>query len=207
MSPASKSTTPMSSVDWTHFKMPELDSDVEDNDEVALAKAKEGHWHKVEKKCQEDEEWHLWEEEAQHRQEAEEAEQRKREECEKKKRVHKAKVQDDDKVEIIGESRSGAGPSRVSLDCLVMAIEEMSNQMGELAQAHRESMQAYRELMQASRKARRALEMFVDKATICGMPEESKEESSKEEVNKGELQGELAGLDKELAENPMSPKK
>ncbi|KAF9230780.1 hypothetical protein BU15DRAFT_68901 [Melanogaster broomeanus] len=37
---------------------------------------------------------------------------------EKKKRVCKAKAKDDDEVEIVGESRSGAGPSWVSLDRL-----------------------------------------------------------------------------------------
>ncbi|KAF9232763.1 hypothetical protein BU15DRAFT_67182 [Melanogaster broomeanus] len=299
MSSASKSITPAfpaSGVDWTRFKTPELDSDIDDNDEVATAKAKERRRRKVEKKRCEDEERRLQEEEEKRRQEEEEkrrreeeAELRKREEeqraheevqkkaaeankkrmreeaeagssaargprtchclrcaragvpcvvttdgnkrrkacdrCshmkekkgkarevpmsprqgEKKKRVHKAKVQDDDKVEIVGEKRSGAGPSRISLDQLVMAIEEMSDRMGELTQAHRESTQVHRESTLASRKARRAFEVFVDEATICGVPEESASESEEEEVDEGEIDEEIAGLEEDVAENPMSP--
>ncbi|KAF9230779.1 hypothetical protein BU15DRAFT_68900 [Melanogaster broomeanus] len=290
MSSASKIIIPassMSSVDWARFKTPELDSDIEDDDEIAMAKAKERRRHKVEKKRREDEEArlreeeekrrreeeekHLWEEQEKCLREEQEAEAEhkscvrcaragvpceftndgnkrrtvcdrcaaQREKCEwpemhapgtgkgkakakevptlprqgeKKKRVCKAKAQDDDEVEIVGESRSGAGPSWVSLDRLVMAIEEMSDRMGELVQVHRESMQAHWqstqvhwESMQALRKARRAFEIFVDEAAICGTPEESEEESSEEEVDEGELQEELAGLDEEQAENPMSP--
>ncbi|KAF9230990.1 hypothetical protein BU15DRAFT_82946 [Melanogaster broomeanus] len=112
-----------------------------------------------------------------------------------------AKVQDDNEVEIVRESRSGVGPSWISLDRLVMAIEEMSDRLGELVQAQRE-------LTQASRKARRALEAFVDEAVICGVPEEFCEESTdKEEVDEQELDEDLAGLDEELVENPMSPPK
>ncbi|KAF9232459.1 hypothetical protein BU15DRAFT_67437 [Melanogaster broomeanus] len=314
MSSASKSITPapdMSGIDWTRLKTQELDSDVEDNDEVALAKAKERRRRKVEKKRREDEERRLREEEEQRRREEEErrlreeeeAELRKREEeqrqreeaqrkateankkrqreeveagssvargpgmccvrcakagvsceftndgnkrrtacdrcanmrekCEwpemhapgvakgkgkevptsprqgeKKKRVCKAKTQDYDEVEIVGERMAGAGPSRVSLDRLVMAIEEMSERLGELAQAHRESTEAHRESTEASRKARRALEAFVDEAAICGAPEEVCEESTdEEEVDEQELDEDLAGLDEELAENPMSPPK
>ncbi|KAF9232759.1 hypothetical protein BU15DRAFT_67179 [Melanogaster broomeanus] len=301
MSSASKSITPapaMSGIDWTRCKMQELNSDVEDNDDVALAKAKEHRRCKVEKKCWEHEERHLWEEEEQCHQEEEErhlweeqeaeAERKRQEELreceevqrkaaeatkkrqreegeasssgarapgicclccaqagvpceftndgnkrrtvcdwcaaqrekcewpemhmpragkgkgkgrevptsprqgEKKKRVCKAKAQDDDEVEIVGESRLGAGPSWISLDRLVMAIKEMSDRLGELAQAQRESTQVHWESMQASRKARRALEAFVDEATICGMPEESADESSEEEVDEGEINEELA---------------
>ncbi|KAF9234887.1 hypothetical protein BU15DRAFT_78586 [Melanogaster broomeanus] len=127
---------------------------------------------------------------------------------EKKKRVRKAKTQDHDEVEIVGERMAGAGPSWVSLDRLVMAIEEMSERLGELAQAHRESTEAHRESTEASRKARRALEAFVDEAAICGAPEEVCEESTdEEEVDEQELDEDLAGLDEELAENPMSPPK
>ncbi|KAF9235505.1 hypothetical protein BU15DRAFT_64768 [Melanogaster broomeanus] len=54
---------PASGIDWTRFKMPDLDSDIEDNDKVAAAKAKECRRHKVEKKRQEDKEKHCWEEE------------------------------------------------------------------------------------------------------------------------------------------------
>ncbi|KAF9233927.1 hypothetical protein BU15DRAFT_66159 [Melanogaster broomeanus] len=101
---------------------------------------------------------------------------------EKKKRVCKAKAQQDDEVEIVEERKSGAGLSQLSLDRLVFVIEEMSDQMGELAQAHRESTQAHRESTQASRKARRAFEVFVDEAAICGMPEESADESTERKV-------------------------
>ncbi|KAF9232064.1 hypothetical protein BU15DRAFT_67799 [Melanogaster broomeanus] len=65
---------------------------------------------------------------------------------EKKKHVHKAKPQEDDEVEIIRERMAGAVSSRISLDRLVMAIEEMLDQMGELVQVHRESTEAQREL-------------------------------------------------------------
>ncbi|KAF9230558.1 hypothetical protein BU15DRAFT_83481 [Melanogaster broomeanus] len=124
----------------------------------------------------------------------------------KKKRVRKAKVQDDNEVEIIGESRSGAGPSQVSLDRLVMAIEVMSYQMGELTQAHRESTEAQRESSQVSRRVTRALEDLVDEAACFGMPEELIDElSGREEVDEEELREDLAGLKKELAESPMSP--
>ncbi|KAF9230929.1 hypothetical protein BU15DRAFT_83014 [Melanogaster broomeanus] len=297
----------MSGIDWTCFKTPELDSDIEDNDKVVAAKAKERRRRKVEKKCQEDEEKRLQEEEEKRRREEaercqreeeekcrreeEEAELRKREEeqskreeaqrkaaeankkrqrdkgeagpsavpvaepwcihcagagvtcefinngnkgrtackrcagmrekCEKKKRVRKAKVQKDDEVEIVGERMARAGPSRVSLDQLVAAIEELSGRMGELAQAQRESTQAHwestqahwestqahRESTLASRKARRAFEIFVDEAAICGAPEESPEESEEEEVDEGEIDEELAGLEEDKAENPMSPPK
>ncbi|KAF9232760.1 hypothetical protein BU15DRAFT_80873 [Melanogaster broomeanus] len=138
---------------------------------------------------------------------------------EKKKRVRKAKVQKDDEVEIVGERMAGAGPSRVSLDRLVAAIEELSGRMGELAQAQRESTQAHwdstqahwestqahRESTLASRKARKAFEIFVDEAAICGAPEESPEESEEEEVDGEEIDEELAGLEEDVAENPMSP--
>ncbi|KAF9231072.1 hypothetical protein BU15DRAFT_82858 [Melanogaster broomeanus] len=304
MSSTSKSITPAfpaSGIDWTRFKMPDLDSDIEDNDEVAAAKAKEHRWHKVEKKCREDEEKRLREEEEQRRREEaerrrreeaeaelrkQEEEQRKREEAqrvatkaskkrqreeaeagssvihgsgmccvrcakacdrcsymkekcewpevsapgpakgkgkevptsprqgEKKKCVCKAKVQKDDEVEIVGERMAGAGPSRVSLDRLVTAIEELSDRMGEMAQAQRESTQAHWQLTQvhwestqASRKARRAFEIFVDEAAICGMPEESPEESEEEEVDGEEIDEELAGLEEDVVENPMSPPK
>ncbi|KAF9241753.1 hypothetical protein BU15DRAFT_60656 [Melanogaster broomeanus] len=127
---------------------------------------------------------------------------------ERKKRVCKTKVQDDDEVEIVGERMAGAGPSRISLDRLVEAIEEMSNRMSELAQAHRESTQAFRESTQVSRKARKALERFVDEAALCGALEESEEESSdEEEVDEGELAEEMAGLEEDKVENPMSPPK
>ncbi|KAF9233950.1 hypothetical protein BU15DRAFT_79604 [Melanogaster broomeanus] len=120
---------------------------------------------------------------------------------EKKKQVHKVKVQDNE-VEIVGENRSGAGPSRGSLDRLVMAIEEMSDRMGELAQVHRESMQVHWESTQASRKARRA---FVDEAAICGALEEPASKSEEEEVDEGEIDEDMAGLEEDVAENPMSP--
>ncbi|KAF9235371.1 hypothetical protein BU15DRAFT_64894 [Melanogaster broomeanus] len=74
---------------------------------------------------------------------------------EKKKRARKAKTQDDDEVEIVGESRPRAGPSRPSLDRLVMAIEEMSDWLAEMAQAQRES-------TEASLRATKALEFLVD---------------------------------------------
>ncbi|KAF9230772.1 hypothetical protein BU15DRAFT_68911 [Melanogaster broomeanus] len=307
MSSASKIITPassMSGVDWARFKTPELDSDIEDDNEIAMAKAKERRRRKEEEKrrCEEEEKRLREEQEAEAERKRREEEQRQREEAqrkaaeankkrqreeveagssvacgsgmccvrcarasvsceftndgnkrrtacdrcanmrekcqwlemhapgtgkgkakakevptlprqgEKKKRVRKVKAQDDDEVEIIGESRSEAGPSWVSLDRLVMAIEEMSDRMGELVQAHRESTQAHWqstqahwESTQASRKARRAFEIFVDEAAICGAPEESEEESSEEEVDEGELQEDLAGLEEEQAENPMSP--
>ncbi|KAF9231669.1 hypothetical protein BU15DRAFT_82129 [Melanogaster broomeanus] len=250
----------------------DFDSDVEDNDEVALAKAKECRRHKVEKKRREDEERRLREEEEQRRQEEEERRLREeeerrlreeeeaelrncvrcakagvsceftndgnkrrtacdrcaaqREKCEwpemhvpravkgkakanevptsprqgeKKKRVRKAKVQDDDEVEIVGERMAGAGPSRVSLDRLVLAIEEMSDRMSELAQAQRES-------TRVSRRVAAALEDLVDEAACFGAPEELIDESSGgEEVDEEELREDLAGLEKELAESPMSP--
>ncbi|KAF9242393.1 hypothetical protein BU15DRAFT_72914 [Melanogaster broomeanus] len=300
MSPASKSITPapsMPGMDWARLKTPELDSDIEDNDETAMAKAKERHWHKVEKKrcedeetrlreeeekrCRKEEEKRLWEEqEAELRRQEEEQRQREemqrkateankkrqrdeveagssvargpgmccvhcakagvscefmnngnkrrtacdrcaaqREKCEwpemhapgagkgkakakevptsphqgeKKKRVRKAKVQDDDEVEIIGERDElpdggvGAGAKGVNTGTLGLDTGTLG-------------------VDAASRKARRALEVFVDEAAICGVPEESEEESSEEEVDEGELQEELAGLDEEQAENPMSP--
>ncbi|KAF9231073.1 hypothetical protein BU15DRAFT_82859 [Melanogaster broomeanus] len=330
MSSASKSITPapvMPGIDWARLKTPELDSDIEDNDKVAAAKAKERRRRKVEKKRREDEEKRAREEEEKRRREEEERrrreeeaelrkreeeqrkreeEQRKREEAaeaskkrqrdeggagpsaipvsepwcircagagvtcefindgnkrrtackrcagmrekcewpemdmsgpgkdkgkgkqvptsprqgEKKKWVRKAKVQDDE-VEIVGERMAGAGPSRISLDRLIVAIEELSGRMGELAQAQRESTQAHwdstqahwestqahRESTLASRKARKALEMFVDEAAICGAPEESPEESEEEEVDGEEIDEELAGLREDVAENPMSPPK
>ncbi|KAF9230364.1 hypothetical protein BU15DRAFT_83719, partial [Melanogaster broomeanus] len=289
MSSTSKSITPapsMPGIDWARFKTPELDSDIEDNDEIAAAKAKERRRRKVEKKRREDEEKRAREEEEKRRREEEEQrrreeverrrreeeeaelrkreeEQKKREEAqrmateankkrqrdegeagpsavpvyslrrrgrnvrvhqrreqeaygvqtmrgmrekcewpemdmsgpgkdkgkgkqaptsprqgEKKKRVRKAKAQKDDEVEIVGERMAEAGPSRVSLDRLVLAIEELSDRMGG---AHWESTQAHRESTLASRKARRAFEVFVDEAAICGAPEESPEESEEEE--------------------------
>ncbi|KAF9233000.1 hypothetical protein BU15DRAFT_66960 [Melanogaster broomeanus] len=66
MSSASKIITPassMSGVDWARFKTPELDSDIEDDDEIAMAKAKERCRRRVEKKRREDEEARLREEE------------------------------------------------------------------------------------------------------------------------------------------------
>ncbi|KAF9241750.1 hypothetical protein BU15DRAFT_73088 [Melanogaster broomeanus] len=310
MSSASKSITPtpsMPGIDWARLKTPELNSDIEDNDDVAAAKAKERRRRKVEKKRREDEEKRVREEEEKRRREEEERrrreeeeaelkkreeEQRKaaeeaqrkaaeankkrqrdegeagpsavpvsepwcircagvgvtcefindgnkrrtackrcaamREKCEwpemdmsgpgkdkgkgkqvptsprqgeKKKRVRKAKVQKDDEVEIVGERMAGAGPSRVSLDRLVMAIEELSGRMGELVQAHRESTQAHWdatqahwESTQASRKARRAFEIFVDEAAICGTPEETPEESEEEEVDGRRLTRNWPGL-------------
>ncbi|KAF9236438.1 hypothetical protein BU15DRAFT_77015 [Melanogaster broomeanus] len=318
MSSASKSITPapsMPGIDWARLKTPELDSDIEDNDDVAAAKAKERRRCKVEKKRQEDEEKRVREEEEKRRREEEEQrrreeeeqrrreeverrrreeeeaelrkreeEQKKREEAqrkateankkrqrdegkagpsavpvsepwcircagagitcefindgnkrrtackrctgmrekcewpemdmsgpgkdkgkgkqvptlprqgEKKKRVRKAKVLKDDEVEIVRERMAKAGPSRVSLD-------------RELTQAHWQSTQAHWESTQASRKARRAFEIFVDEAAICGAPEESPEESEPEEVDEGEIDEELVGLEEDKAENPMSPPK
>ncbi|KAF9235507.1 hypothetical protein BU15DRAFT_77914 [Melanogaster broomeanus] len=134
--------------------------------------------------------------------------QRRRVKAEKKKRVRKAKAQDDDEVEIVGESRSGAGPSRVSLDRLVMAIEGMSDRMSELTQAHRESTEAQRESSRVSRRVARALEDLVDEAACFGASEEfSEEESEEEEVAEGELDEEMARLQEDMAENPMSPPK
>ncbi|KAF9231711.1 hypothetical protein BU15DRAFT_82076 [Melanogaster broomeanus] len=261
MSSASKSMTSAISttgVDWLRVKTPELDSDIEDNDDVAAAKAKERRRRKVEKKRREDEERRLREEEETRRRDEEErryreeqeAERRKqeaeqraheeaermaseankkrqreeaeagtssvctlemccvrcaragvpcevindgnkrrtackrcsrmREKCEwpemdvsgaakgrgkakevptsprqgeKKKRVRKTKTQDDDEVEIVGEVRAGAGPSRISLDRLVLAIEGMSDRMSELTQAHRES-------SRVSRRGREGLRGF-----------------------------------------------
>ncbi|KAF9236157.1 hypothetical protein BU15DRAFT_77259 [Melanogaster broomeanus] len=90
MSPASKSITPapsMPGVDWAHLKTPELDSDIEDNDETAMAKAKERRRHKVEKKrC---EETRLREEEKRRR---EEEEKRLREEQEAELRRQEAEA-------------------------------------------------------------------------------------------------------------------
>ncbi|KAF9230087.1 hypothetical protein BU15DRAFT_84066 [Melanogaster broomeanus] len=320
MSSTSKSITPapsMPGIDWARFKTPELDSDIEDNDEIAAAKAKERR-RRGREASREEEEKRRREEEERRRREEEEVELRKREEeqrkceeaqrkaaeankkrqrdegeagpsavpvsepwcircagagvtcefindgnkrrtackrcaamrekCEwpemdmsgpgkdkgkgkqvptsprqgeKKKRVRKAKAQKDDEVEIVGERMAEAGPSRVSLDRLVLAIEELSDRMGELVQAHRESTQAHwdstqahwestqahRESTLASRKARRAFEVFVDEAAICGAPEESPEESEEEEVDEGEIDEELAGLEEDKAENPMSPPK
>ncbi|KAF9232600.1 hypothetical protein BU15DRAFT_81058 [Melanogaster broomeanus] len=335
MSSASKSINPapsMPGIDWARLKTPELDSDIEDNDDVTAAKAKEHCWRKVEKKHQEDEEKRVreeeekrrreeeeqcrWEEVERRRREEEEAklrkheeEQKKREEAqrkateankkrqrdkgeagpsavlvsepwcirctgagitckfindrnkrhaackrcvgmrekcewpemdmsgpgkdkgkgkqvpmlphqgEKKKRVCKAKVPKDDEVEIVGERMAQAGPSRVSLDRLVLAkycqsIEELSDRMGELVQAQRESTQAHWqstqvhwESTQASRKARRAFKIFMDEAAICGTPEESPEELEPEEVDEGEIDEELVGLEEDKVENPMSPPK
>ncbi|KAF9232939.1 hypothetical protein BU15DRAFT_67031 [Melanogaster broomeanus] len=79
--------------------------------------------------------------------------------------------------------------------------EEETSMQGESARRRR-GRDCWREHL---RKARRAFEIFVDEAAICGTPEESEEESSEEEVDEGELQEELAGLDEEQAENPMSP--
>ncbi|KAF9236156.1 hypothetical protein BU15DRAFT_77258 [Melanogaster broomeanus] len=127
---------------------------------------------------------------------------------EKKKRVRKAKVQDDDEVEIVGERTAGAGSSRVLLDRLVLAIEEMSDRMSELAQAQRESTESQRESTRVSRRVARALEDLVDEAACFGMPEEFLDESSGgEEADEEELREDLAGLEKELAESPMSPPK
>ncbi|KAF9235095.1 hypothetical protein BU15DRAFT_65170 [Melanogaster broomeanus] len=322
MSSTSKSITPapaMSGIDWTRFKTPELESDVEDNDEIALAKAKKHCRRKVEKTHREDEERRLREEAEKRRREEEEqrrreevercrrdeeeAELRKRgeeqreheetqrkaaeankkrqreeveagssiargsgmccvhcaragvpceftndgnkrrtacdqcaaqrEKCEwpemytpgtgkgkakateiptsprqgeKKKRVRKTKAQDDDEVEIVGEVRAGAGPSRISLDRLVMAIEDMSERMSELTQAHRESTEAQKESSRVSRRVARALEDLVDEAACFGAPEEFIDKSSGgEEADEEELQEDLARLEKELAESPMSP--
>ncbi|KAF9242785.1 hypothetical protein BU15DRAFT_72441 [Melanogaster broomeanus] len=290
MSPASKSITPapsMPGVDWAHLKTPELDSDIEDNDETAMTKAKERSPAQEEKRRCEEEEKRLQEEqEAELRRQEEEQRQHARRRrgrplrpqkrgrgrrlqpgqvlpagqecvaficarasvsCEftnngnkrrttcrlvcgtegevrmagdacapglEKARPRPTKSQCR-RINIVGESRSGAGPSRVSLDCLVVAIEEMSDRMGELVQAHRESTQvhwestqAHWESTQASRKARRAFEIFMDEAAICGAPEESsEEESEEEEVAEGELDEEMAGLQEDMAENPMSPPK
>ncbi|KAF9235522.1 hypothetical protein BU15DRAFT_77927 [Melanogaster broomeanus] len=303
MSSTSKSITPapaMSGIDWTRFKTPELESDVEDNDEIALAKAKERRRRKVEKKHREDEERRLQEEAEKRRREEEE--QRRREEAERRRRDEeeaelrkrgeeqreheetqrkaaeaptrrdrgrrlgpgqrcprvrdvvtvfaapglesrakftndgnkrrtacdrcaaqegevrmardarardrkregqgqrspnvasvkarrrneyaRTKAQDDDEVEIVGESRSGAGPSR----------------------AHRESTEAQRESSRVSRRVARALEDLVDEAACFGAPEEFIDESSGgEEADEEELREDLAGLEKELAESPMSP--
>ncbi|KAF9231799.1 hypothetical protein BU15DRAFT_68029 [Melanogaster broomeanus] len=332
MPSASNSITPapsMPGVDWARLKTPELGSDIEDNDEVAMAKAKERRRRKVEKKRREDEEKRLREEEEKRRREEEDRRRREeeekrrqeeeteadrkreeelmrdarerltkmlleqkeagevnkkrqreeveagpsvarefgtcclrcaragvpceftndgnkrrtacdrcaaqREKCqwpemhapgagkgkakakevptsprqgEKKKRVRKAKVQDDDEVEIVGERMSGAGPSRISLDRLVMAIEGMSDRMSELTQAHRESTEAQRESSRVSRRVARALEDLVDEAACIGAPEEfAEEESEEEEVAEGELDEEMAGLQEDMAENPMSPPK
>ncbi|KAF9232325.1 hypothetical protein BU15DRAFT_67553 [Melanogaster broomeanus] len=271
MSSASKSITPapsMLGVNWAHLKTPELNSDIEDNDETAMAKAKECRQRKVEKKhcddkecClqkeaekhhQEEEEQHCWKEVERHQKREEE--QREREKVQRKateanKKRQREEIEAGPSVAcILGMcclhctwagvpsqrekckwpemhapgARKGKGKAKEvpMLPCQAVTgqagfvIEEMSDQMGELAQAHRESMQAHRESMQAhrestqaSRKARKALEAFVDKAAICGMPEESADESTEEEANKGEIEEELAGLQEDEVENPISPKK
>ncbi|KAF9235370.1 hypothetical protein BU15DRAFT_64893 [Melanogaster broomeanus] len=294
MSFASKSITPAPSMpgnDWARLKTPELDSDIEDNDDVTAAKAKErrrqkeAELRKREEEQKEHEEAQRMANEANKKRQRDEGEagpsavpvaepwcircagvgimykfindgnKRRtvckrcvgmREKCEwpemdlgrpgkdkgkgkqvptsprqgeKKKRVHKAKAQKDNEVEIVGERMAGVGPSQVLLDRLVVAIEELSNWMAELAQAQRdstqahwdstqahwESTQAHRESMLASRKARKAFEMFVDEAAICGAPEESPEESEEEEVDGEEIDEELAGLEEDKVENPTSP--
>ncbi|KAF9232057.1 hypothetical protein BU15DRAFT_81661 [Melanogaster broomeanus] len=127
---------------------------------------------------------------------------------EKKKRVRKTKAQDDDEVEIVGEVRARAGPSRISLDWLVMVIEDMSEWMSELTQAHRESTEAQRESSQVSRRVVRALEDLVDEAACFGTPEEfSEEESEEEEVAEGELDEEMAGLQEEHGGEPHESSK
>ncbi|KAF9235719.1 hypothetical protein BU15DRAFT_77747 [Melanogaster broomeanus] len=125
----------------------------------------------------------------------------------KKKWAHKVKAcNDDDEVEIVGGKRSRASPSQISLDWLVYAIKEMSNWLGK-AQVHRKSMYAHRKLMLVSRKARRAFKVFMDEATICGMLEESASESEEEEVDEEEIEEEIAKLQEDVAENPMSAPK
>ncbi|KAF9236805.1 hypothetical protein BU15DRAFT_63733 [Melanogaster broomeanus] len=61
--PALHVITFQTGIDWAHLKTPKLDSDIEDNDDVAAAKAKERRRCKVEKKCREDEEKRAQEEE------------------------------------------------------------------------------------------------------------------------------------------------
>ncbi|KAF9231531.1 hypothetical protein BU15DRAFT_68257 [Melanogaster broomeanus] len=78
------SCPPVPGIDWTRLKTPELDSDIEDNDDVAAAKAKERRRRKVEKKRHEDEEKRAREEEEKRRREEEE--QRRREEEEQRRR-------------------------------------------------------------------------------------------------------------------------
>ncbi|KAF9235167.1 hypothetical protein BU15DRAFT_78262 [Melanogaster broomeanus] len=320
MSSASETITPapsMPGVDWARLKTPELDSDIEDNDETAMAKARERRRRKVEKKRREDEEKRLWKEEEERRREEEERlgeeqeaelrrqeeEQRRREEAErkaaeankkrqreeveagpsvarefgtcclhcaragvpceftnngnkrrtacdrcaaqrekcewpemhapgagegkakakevpmsprqgeKKKRVRKAKAQDDDEVEIVGEielNQSTLTPaiSMLSLPELYPDLAGEDPDLTELTQAHRESTEAQRESSRVSRRVARALEDLVDEAACFGASEEfSEEESEEEEVAEGELDEEMAGLQEDMAENPMSPPK
>ncbi|KAF9232761.1 hypothetical protein BU15DRAFT_80874 [Melanogaster broomeanus] len=136
MSSASKSITPapsMPGINWARLKMPKLNLDLEDNNEVIMAKAKEHRQHKV---------------------------------------VPKGSLK----------------------------VAQMSDWLGELVQAQRES-------TQASKKATRALKTFVDEAAFFGMPEESADKSTEEEVGEGETQEELARLWDNVAENLMSPPK
>ncbi|KAF9244841.1 hypothetical protein BU15DRAFT_59036, partial [Melanogaster broomeanus] len=76
----------MPGIDWARLKTPELNSDIEDNDDVAAAKAKERRRRKVEKKRREDEEKRVREEEEKRRREEEERRRREEEEAELKKR-------------------------------------------------------------------------------------------------------------------------
>ncbi|KAF9245221.1 hypothetical protein BU15DRAFT_58848 [Melanogaster broomeanus] len=285
----------MSGIDWTHCKMQELDSDVKDNDDVALAKAKERRWCKVEKKHQEEEQRRR-EEEAKHRREVEEAEaeckrreaeqkeheemprkateankKRQREEVEarssvacgsgmccmrctragvpceftnngnkrqttcdrcaavrekcewpemyaprarkgkgkevptsprqgeKKKCVQKAKVQEVNEVEIIGES--SLGPDQAGF-----------HWTGSRLQAQRESTQ------QRSRASTEGVDAGVKEGQegpgeICGRGRHLWHAGGvcwrvdREEVDEGEIDEELARLQEDMAENPMSPNK
>ncbi|KAF9230438.1 hypothetical protein BU15DRAFT_83186 [Melanogaster broomeanus] len=288
MSSASKSITPapdMSGINWTRLKTQELDSDVEDNDEVALAKAKERRRRKVEKKRREDEERRLREEEEQRRREEEERRLREEEEAELRKREEEQRQREEaqrkateankkrqrEEVEAgssvarglgmccvrcakagvsceftndgnkrrtacdrcaaqrekcewpemhapgIGKGKAKAnevptsprqGEKKKRVHRLVLAIEEMSDRMSELAQAQRELMESQRESTRVSRRVARALEDLVDEAACFGASEEfSEEESEEEEVAEGELDEEMAGLQEDMAENPMSPPK
>ncbi|KAF9230562.1 hypothetical protein BU15DRAFT_69090 [Melanogaster broomeanus] len=84
----------MSGVDWAHFKTPELDSDIEDDNEIVMAKAEERRGAKLrrnamktkrEKHRREEEEKHLREEqEAEAERKRREEEQRQREEAQRK---------------------------------------------------------------------------------------------------------------------------
>ncbi|KAF9241748.1 hypothetical protein BU15DRAFT_60651 [Melanogaster broomeanus] len=97
------------SIDWTRLKTPELDSDIEDNDDVAAAKAKERRRRKVEKKRCEDEEKRAREEEEKRRREEEE--QRRREEVERKLEEVQRKAAEANKKRQRDEGE--AGPSAV----------------------------------------------------------------------------------------------
>ncbi|KAF9231484.1 hypothetical protein BU15DRAFT_68298 [Melanogaster broomeanus] len=285
MSSASKSITPapsMPSMDWARLKTPELDLDIEDNNETVMAKAKEHHQHKVETKHHEDEECHLWEgvekhcqeeEEQHHWEEVERQEQRERKEVQRKaaeankkrqreeieagpsvahvpgmcclcytwagvlckftndgnkrqttcdccvaqrekckwpemhvprarkgkgkaKEVPMSPCQNYNQVEVVGEKKSSASLSQLSLDSWFhdQGDEQPDGGVGTGTQGVNTG------------RLEKALEAFVDEAAICGTPEESTDELTEEEANKGEIEEELAGLQEDEVENPMSPK-